>query len=197
MKTCKAGNCDVQLPTEATKLSHSIDWSAHMSDSLIVGPAMACRRFWTTCGGTLAPWGHYRDKDHSAAVAETVLTDRTCKALRCTAGTQRYLLVSSQIGERADGFPLGKRNFGLKPTFRIVQTISIGSKCKGVGLRLAQKQLTQAHFQTALDLTVCSKTQTVRVHLLPQRSKQAGHWMKRSHGCASGGNRPFRTRGGS
>jgi hypothetical protein len=76
------------------------------------------------------------------------------------------------------GFHWEKVNFGLKPTFRIVQRIVYRQEnAKEAAYAVAQKQLYASHyFQTALDLTVCVKDakQSGFYLITLKGSKQAG-----------------------
>ena len=71
-----------------------------------------------------------------------------------------------------------KVNFGLKPTFRIVQKIVYrGAIGKEPAYAVAEKQVYASHyFQTALDLTVCVKdAQRPGFYIITVKgSKQAG-----------------------
>jgi len=76
------------------------------------------------------------------------------------------------------GFYWEKVNFGLKPTFRIVQKVVYrGAIAEQPTYAVAEKQLYASHyFETALDLTVCVKdTQRPGFYLITVKgSKQAG-----------------------
>jgi hypothetical protein len=76
------------------------------------------------------------------------------------------------------GFYWEKVNFGLKPTFRIVQKIVYrGAIGKEPAYAVAEKQVYASHyFQTALDLTVCVKdAQRPGFYIITVKgSKQAG-----------------------
>ena len=132
-------------------------------------------------GGNTA-LGAYRDKNHPAAVAETFgeLIGR-CKALPVYfPELKEYLLEypTAKSDNVRTGFYWEKVNFGLKPTFRIVQRIVYRhADAKAPVYALAEKQLYASHyFQTALDLTVCVKdAQRPGFYLITLKgSKQAG-----------------------
>ena len=185
LKNCKAGNCDVQLPTEAIEdFQHSIDWSApDVADSVNrLAQRMALQALLDYMQGGDTALGAYRDKDHSAAVAETFasLIGR-CKALPVyLPELNDYLLEypKAKSNNVQTGFHWEKVNFGLKPTFRIVQTIVYRqANAKESAYAVAQKQLYASHyFQTALDLTVCVKdSKRSGFYLVTLKgSKQAG-----------------------
>ena len=76
------------------------------------------------------------------------------------------------------GFYWEEVNFGLKPTFRIVQRIVYrGASPTDPAYAVAEKQLYASHyFETALDLTVCIKdAQRPGFYIITVKgSKQAG-----------------------
>ena len=185
LKNCKAGNCEVQLPTEAIEdFQQSIDWSApDVADSVnLLAQRMALQALLDYMQGGDSALGAYRDKDHSAVVAETFasLIGR-CKALPVyLPELNDYLLEypKAKSNNVQTGFHWEKVNFGLKPTFRIVQTIVYRqANAKESAYAVAQKQLYASHyFQTALDLTVCVKdSKRSGFYLVTLKgSKQAG-----------------------
>src|ERR1700747_246819 len=74
LKNCKAGHCEVQLPTEAMEgFKQSIDWSAPDAVSRVnrLARQMALQALLNYMNGGNAALGVYRDKTHPAAVAET------------------------------------------------------------------------------------------------------------------------------
>ena len=181
LKNCKAGHCDLQLPTEAIEdFQHSIDWSAPDAADRVnrLAQRMALQALLGYMQGGNAALGAYRDKNHPAAVAETFasLIDK-CKALPVyLPELNEYLrdYPKAQSDNVQTGFYWTKVNFGLKPTFRIVQRIVYRHEA---GYAVAEKQLYASHyFQSALDLTVCVKdAQRPGFYLITLKgSKQAG-----------------------
>jgi hypothetical protein len=74
LKDCKAGHCEVQLPTEAMEgFKQSIDWSApDIADKVNhLARQMVLQALLNYMNGGNAALGVYRDKNHPAAVAET------------------------------------------------------------------------------------------------------------------------------
>ncbi len=166
LKNCKVGHCEVQLPTEAMEeFKQSINWSAPDVDDRVnhLARQMALQALSNYVQGGNTALGVYRDKNHPAVVAETFAS-----LITRLSALPVYL---PELNEYLREYPKAKSdkvqadfyweevNFGLKPTFRIVQrivyreTTSTGPVCA-----LAEKQLYASHyFETALDLTVCIK----------------------------------------
>ena len=164
LKKCKMGHCEVQLPTEAMEqINQSIDWSApdvvdrvnHLARQMAF---QALRNYMN--GGNMA-LGVYRDKNHPAAVAETfaALITRLSALPEYLPELNEYLLEypKAQSDKVQAGFYWEEVNFGLKPTFRIVQkAVYRGTSPGDPVYALAEKQIYASHyFETALDLTVC------------------------------------------
>jgi hypothetical protein len=185
LKSCKTGHCDVQLPTEAIEdFQRSINWSApDVADSVNrLAQKMAFQALVDYMQGGNAALGAYRDKNHPAVVAETFgsLVSRWDALPVYLPELNEYLLQYPKV--KSDnvqtGFYWEKVNFGLKPTFRIVQRIVYRqSNASGPSYAVAEKQIYASHyFQTALDLTVCAKDpQRPGFYLITLKgSKQAG-----------------------
>src|SRR5208282_5586698 len=113
-------------------------------------------------GGNVA-LGVYRDKNHPAAVAETFASLITrLSALPVYLPELNEYLLEYPKGKSDNvqvGFYWEEVNFGLKPTFRIVQRIVYrGASPADPEYVVAEKQLYASHyFETALDLTVTVK----------------------------------------
>jgi len=74
LKNCKAGHCEVQLPTEAMEeFQRSVNWSAPdaADQANHVAQQMALQALLEYQRGGNAALGTYRDKNHPAVVAET------------------------------------------------------------------------------------------------------------------------------
>jgi hypothetical protein len=185
LKKCKPEHCEVQLPTEAMEdFQHSIDWSApDVADRVNrLAQRMALQALLDYIQGGNIALGAYRDKKHPAAVAETFasLIGRSEALPVYLPELHQYLLEypNAKLDNVHAGFYWETVNFGLKPTFRIVQKIVYrGVSEKEPAYVVAEKQIYASHyFQTALDLTVCVKdAQRSGFYLITLKgSKQAG-----------------------
>jgi hypothetical protein len=166
LKNCKTGHCQVQLPTEAIEdFQHSVDWSAPDVAERVnrLARRMALQALLDYMQGGNTALGAYRDKNHPAAVAETFasLIGRFEALPVYLPELNEYLLgyPKAKSDNVKAGFYWEKVNFGLKPTFRIVQKIVYrGAIRKEPAYAVAEKQIYASHyFQTAVDLTVCVK----------------------------------------
>ncbi len=185
LKSCKPGHCDFQLPTEAiVDFQRSIDWSApDVADRVDqLAQKMALQALLDYMQGGNAALGAYRDKNHPAVVAETFasLVSRWAALPVYLPDLNQYLLDYPNVksDDVQTGFYWEKVNFGLKPTFRIVQRIVYRqAKANEPSYAVAEKQIYASHyFQTALDLTVCAKDpERPGFYLITLKgSKQAG-----------------------
>jgi hypothetical protein len=185
LKNCKTGHCEIQLPTEAIEDSQqSIDWSAPDVAERVnrLAQRMALQALQNYIQGGNTALGAYRDKKHPAAVAETFasLVGRFEALPVYLPELHEYLLnyPKAKLDNVQAGFYWEKVNFGLKPTFRIVQKIVYrGAIGQEPAYAVAEKQVYASHyFQTALDLTVCVKdAQRPGFYIITVKgSKQAG-----------------------
>jgi hypothetical protein len=185
LKNCKVGHCEVQLPTEAMEgFKRSVDWSAPDVANRVnqLARQMALQGLLNYMDGGNTALGVYRDKNHPAAVAETfgALITRLEALPLYLPELHEYLLEypKAKSDKVQAGFYWEEVNFGLKPTFRIVQRIVYrGANPSGPAYALAEKQLYASHyFQTALDLTVCVRdAQRPGFYIITVKgSKQAG-----------------------
>jgi hypothetical protein len=185
LKTCKVEHCEVQLPTEAIEeFQHSINWSAPDVAERVnrLARRMALQALLDYMQGGNTALGAYRDKKHPAAVAETFasLVGRFEALPVYLPELNEYLLEypKAKSDNIQAGFYWEKVNFGLKPTFRIVQKIIYrGANAKEPTYAVAEKQIYASHyFETALDLTVCVKdAQRPGFYIITGKgSKQAG-----------------------
>ena len=185
LKSCKTGHCEIQLPTEAIEdFQRSIDWSApDVAERVnLLAQRMALQALQDYIQGGNTALGAYRDKKHPAAVAETFasLIGRFEALPVYLPELNEYLLQypEAKSDNVQASFYWEKVNFGLKPTFRIVQKIVYrGASVKEPPYAVAEKQIYASHyFQTALDLTVCVKdAQRPGFYVITAKgSKQAG-----------------------
>jgi hypothetical protein len=166
LKNCKAGHCEVQLPTEAMEeFQRSVNWSAPDATDQAnhLAQQMALQALLNYKQGGNAALGTYRDKNHPAVVAETFasLLSRS-KALPVYLPELREYLLNYPKADSSgieSEFYWEKVNFGLKPTIRMVQAVIYQGKSPAEpAYAVAVKQLYASHyFETALDLTVCVK----------------------------------------
>jgi hypothetical protein len=185
LKNCKPGHCEVQLPTDAMEgFKQSIDWSAPGAANRVnrLARQMAFQALLNYMNGGNTALGVYRDKNHPAAVAETfeTLITRLNALPVYLPELNEYLLEypKAKSDKVQTGFYWEEVNFGLKPTFRIVQRVVYrGASPSDPAYALAEKQLYASHyFETALDLTVCVRdAQRPGFYIITVKgSKQAG-----------------------
>ena len=188
LKNCKAGHCEVQLPTEAMEeFQRSVNWSApdaadqanHLAEQMALQALLNYQQGGNTALGT------YRDKNHPAVVADTfaALLSRS-RALPVYLPELREYLLNYPKAESSgiqSEFYWEKVNFGLKPTLRMVQAIVYQGRAPGrPAYAVAVKQLYASHyFESALDLTVCVKDEEKPAHpgfylITMKGSQQAG-----------------------
>ena len=166
LKDCKPGNCEVQMPAEGIENIHKlINWSTpppeldrqvnqHVHERAIEG-LQAYRH-----DGNQA-LGVYADKEHPTDVPkqfEYMLS--YAQALpKYVPAFHHYLLAypNAKAENISDMFYWAKVKFGLKPTLRIVQVVTLrGQSTNEPAYAIAEKQLYSSHyFQTAVDLTFC------------------------------------------
>ena len=166
LKNCKPGHCQLQLPIEAMEdFQQSINWSApDVADQVNrLARRLALQALLEYMRGGNAALGAYRDKKHPVALAETFASlIGPFKALPVyLPELNEYLLEypRAKLDTLQAGFYWENVNFGLKPTFRIVQKIVYrGAIGKEPVYAVAEKQIYASHyFESALDLTVCVK----------------------------------------
>ena len=185
LKNCQVGHCQVQLPTEAMEgFKQSIDWSApDVADRVNhLARQMAFQSLLNYMKGGNTALGVYRDKNHPAAVAETfeTLITRLSALPVYLPELNEYLLEypKAKSDKVQAGFYWEEVNFGLKPTFRIVQRVVYrGASPSDPAYAIAEKQLYASHyFESALDLTVCVRdAQRPGFYIITVKgSKQAG-----------------------
>src|SRR5258708_5879936 len=188
LKNCKAGHCEVQLPTEAMEeFQRSVNWSAPDANDQAnrLAQQMALQALLNYEQGGNAALGTYRDKNHPAVVAETFasMLNRS-KSLPVYLPKLREYLLNYPKAETSDiesHFYWEKVNFGLKPTLRMVQAIVYrGNSPAEPAYAVAVKQLYASHyFESPLDLTVSVKDDEHPAHpgfyvITMKGSQQAG-----------------------
>jgi len=190
LKKCEPGHCEIQLPTEAMDtFRQSINWSAppaeldrqvnqHLHQRVIEG-LQAYRR-----DGNQA-LGVYVDKENPTDVPRQFAYMLSyAKALpKYLPDFQRYLLAypNAKSENISDMFYWAKVKFGLKPTLRVVQVVTLrGTSANEATYAIAEKQLYSSHyFETALDLTFCVRA--------TDDPKQVGFYLIKAMGSEQAG----------
>ena len=164
LKNCKPDDCLIQMPASSIEaLQSSIDWSAPDVSEQVN------RRLQKTALQRLLEYqqegnqtlGVYNDKHEPAEVAQQFAYMLSYnKALpENLQEFYQYLLDYPRAKPLnvEDAFYWAKVKFGLKPTLRIVQMVTLhGNPSDPVAYAIAQKQLYASHyFETALDLSFC------------------------------------------
>jgi hypothetical protein len=164
LKSCKPGDCQVQLPSEAMdQFQKSVDWTAAdaAGQANRLAQQMALQALLAYQKGGDAALGVYRDKDHPTRVDETfqALLGRLKSLPVYLPDLNRLLLEypSVELANSSSEFYWEKVNFGLKPTLRMVQQIIYrGGTTADPKYAVALKQLYASHyFHATLDLSVC------------------------------------------
>ncbi len=164
LEDCRAGSCDVQLPTTAIQAFHDgVNWSrpdaAEQANALARPMVLQLLQAYQK-GGNKA-LGEYRDKEHPARIADQFETmiGRASALPDVGPGLRRYLLEypSAKLADADDFFYWEKVAFGLKPTIRVNHAVIYRGRTEGHDFGVvAIKQLYATHyFHTALDLSVC------------------------------------------
>jgi hypothetical protein len=164
LRSCKPGECQVQLPSEAMEqFQKAVDWTAAdaADQANRLAQQMALQALLAYQQGGNAALGVYRDKDHPARVAEAfqTLLGRLKSLPVYLPDLNRLLLEypAVEVANSSSEFYWEKVDFGLKPTLRMVQQIIYrGGTTADPTYAVALKQLYASHyFHAALDLTVC------------------------------------------
>ena len=164
LKDCKAGSCDVQLPTTAIQAFHDgVNWSrsdaAEQANALARPMVLQLLKAYQN-GGNRA-LGEYRDKEHPARIADQFkkMIGRASALPDVLPGMRRYLLEypNAELADADSFFYWEKVSFGLKPTIRVNHAVVYRGQTQGRDFgAVAIKQLYASHyFVTALDMSVC------------------------------------------
>lgn len=164
LKTCKPGNCLVQMPANSIEdLNRSIDWSAADADEqvnqLLQKTALQRLVAYQQEGNPVL--GVYNDKrDPTDVPQQFAYMLSYSKALPERLPDFYQYLLSYPHAKPAnveDTFYWARVKFGLKPTLRVVQLVTLrGNPADHVAYAIAEKQLYASHyFETALDLSFC------------------------------------------
>jgi hypothetical protein len=164
LKTCKPGDCLIQMPASSIEgLNRSIDWSAAEADEQVnqlLRKAVLQRLLAYQRDGNQV-LGAYNDKrDPTDVPQQFAYMLSYSKALpERLPGFYQYLLSypNAKPANVEDTFYWARVKFGLKPTLRVVQLVTLrGNPGDRVAYAIAEKQLYASHyFETALDLSFC------------------------------------------
>jgi hypothetical protein len=164
LKNCKPGDCSVQLPASSIEEFHkSIDWSAsNVNDQVnqYLRKTALDRLLAYQRDGNEA-LGAYNDKHDPMEVSgQFAHMISYSKALpKQLPDFYRYLLdyPKGKPANVEDTFYWARVKFGLKPTLRVVQMVTMrGKPGDPIAYAIAEKQLYSSHyFETALDLSFC------------------------------------------
>ncbi len=164
LKKCTPGDCQLQLPASSIEDFHrSINWSAADFNEQVnrhLQKAALQRLLAYQREGNQA-LGLYNDKRDPTVVPQQFAYMLTyAKALPAYLPDFYTYLLSYPNAKPAnveDTFYWARVKFGLKPTLRVVQVVTMrGSASDAVAYAIAEKQLYSSHyFETALDLSFC------------------------------------------
>ena len=164
LKDCRPGNCLIQAPASSIEELHrSIDWSAprvneQVNRFLQKGALQFLLAYQREGNQAL---GVYNDKRNPTLVPQQfayILSYSSAFPDRLPDFYQ-YLLAypNARPANAEDTFYWANVKFGLKPTLRIVQLVTLrGNPGDDLAYAIAEKQLYSSHyFETALDLSFC------------------------------------------
>jgi hypothetical protein len=188
LKDCKPGDCQIQMPTSSIEELHrSVDLSGPDAEKQVD------RLLQKTVLERLVAYQHdgnealgvYNDKHDPTVVPQQFAYMLTyTKALPAHLPDFYAYLLSYPNAKPAnveDTFYWAKVKFGLKPTLRVVQIVTMRADPAGqVAYAIAEKQLYSSHyFETALDLSFCVRAD--------DDSKQAGFYLIMAMGSEQAG----------
>jgi hypothetical protein len=165
LKSCKPGDCKIQMPESSIEELHrSIHWSApdvnEQVNQLLQRTVLQHLLTYQREGNQVL--GVYNDKHDPTEVPQQFAYMLSySKALpERLPDFYRYLLAypNAKPANVEDTFYWAKVKFGLKPTLRVVQVVTMRGNppTEQVAYAIAEKQLYASHyFETALDLSFC------------------------------------------
>jgi len=164
LKSCKPGDCLIQMPTSSIEeLQQAINWSAsdvnEQVNQLLQKTALQRLLIYQYEGDEAL--GVYNDKRNPTEVSQQfaymLSYDKDLPVY--LPGFYHYLLAypSAKPANVEDTFYWARVKFGLKPTLRVVQMVTLrGKSADHIAYAIAEKQLYSSHyFETALDLSFC------------------------------------------
>jgi len=164
LKDCKPGDCLIQIPTSSIdELQRSIDWSAPDASDQVNQhlKKTAIERLLAYQRDGNEALGVYNDKRDPTQVPQqfSYMLSYSKVLPEQLPEFYRYLLAypKSKPANVEDTFYWARVKFGLKPTLRVVQMVTMhGEATDPVAYAIAEKQLYSSHyFETALDLSFC------------------------------------------
>ena len=188
LKKCTPGDCQFQMPASSIEEFHrAINWSAadvnEQVNRLLQKTALERLLAYQREGNQAL--GVYNDKHDPTVVPEQFAYMLTyAKALPAHLPDFYTYLLSYPSGKPVnveDTFYWEKVKFGLKPTLRVVQMVTMrGDSADPVAYAIAEKQLYSSHyFETALDLSFCVRAK--------DHSKQPGFYLITAMGSEQAG----------
>jgi hypothetical protein len=167
MKECKPGDCQIQMPAGSIEALHkAVNFSAPDAGDQVnayLHERLIERLLAYQKGGNQV-LGEYNDKKNPTKVAEQFKYMLSyAKVLPKTMPDFYNYLLDYPNGKPAnvdDMFYWAKVKFGLKPTLRVVQVVTMqGNNPHQPAYTIAEKQLFSSHyFETALDITYCIRS---------------------------------------
>ena len=164
LKKCKPDDCQLQVPASSIEaLQKSVDWSAPDAEEKLNQSLheIVIKRLLAYQKDGNQVLGVYNDKENPTNVAEQFKYMLSYSQLlpKILPDFCNYLLdyPKSKPANTEDMFYWTKVKFGLKPTLRVVQVVSMHSNNPHEpAYTIAEKQLYSSHyFETALDFTFC------------------------------------------
>ena len=164
LQNCKPEDCLIQMPASSIEELHrSVDWSApgvnEQVNHLLQQAALERLLSYQREGNQAL--GIYNDKRDPTDVPRQfayMLSYGTALPVHLP-DFYRYLLAypHDKPANAEDAFYWARVKFGLKPTLRIVQVVTLrGNPGDQLAYAIAEKQLYSSHyFETALDLSFC------------------------------------------
>jgi len=164
LKRCRPGDCLIQMPASSIEEVHrSVNWSADDVDEQLneLLQRTALQRLLAYQRDGNDALGVYNDKHDPTEVSRQFAYMLSYdKALpEYLPDFYHYLLAypKERPANVEDTFYWARVKFGLKPTLRVVQVVTMhGKPADHVAYVVAEKQLYASHyFETALDLSYC------------------------------------------
>ena len=164
LQKCTPGDCELQMPASSIEeFQQSVDWSATDVNAQVnrLLQKTALQRMLAYQREGNQALGVYNDKRNPTEVPQQFAYMLSySKALPERLPDFYQYLLAYPNGKPAnveDTFYWARVKFGLKPTLRVVQVVTMrGNPADQVAYAIAEKQLYSSHyFETALDLSFC------------------------------------------